>query len=189
MYTGVLPISIANGQIYILLGMEKYVPGWRDSNLWDAFGGKLDPGEDARTGAAREFYEESMGAIVYSVEQAKSLLHNKLRVDIGLGQGWMYLFPMSYDPEIQGVFNRSYSYFREFIKSTENNCGLTLVNGEINASEEGFFEKTTIDWWKIDDIDILYEDWVAKEKTTPIIRPYFLQNWLEIREAIVKYYR
>jgi hypothetical protein len=50
------------GTVYVLLGRERIIDGWSDgSNRWSAFSGKVIPGEDSESCAAREAFEESLG--------------------------------------------------------------------------------------------------------------------------------
>ncbi len=53
-----------DGAPVLLLGREKETLGWRQgSNKWSGFSGRVEPGEDACLGAAREFVEESLAAV------------------------------------------------------------------------------------------------------------------------------
>uniref|UniRef100_A0A6C0BLJ1 Nudix hydrolase domain-containing protein n=1 Tax=viral metagenome TaxID=1070528 RepID=A0A6C0BLJ1_9ZZZZ len=62
---GVLPYSKdARGNTWFLLGREKPNQSWGvDSGSWSEFGGSIHAGETAEEGAAREFFEETMGAV------------------------------------------------------------------------------------------------------------------------------
>lgn len=62
---GVLPYSKdQRGRTWFLLGREKPNANWGvDSGSWSEFGGSVDSGETAEEGAAREFFEETMGAV------------------------------------------------------------------------------------------------------------------------------
>jgi predicted NUDIX family NTP pyrophosphohydrolase len=61
---GVLVYSIYNGELLVLLGREREMPGWRQgSHKWSAFTGRVESHEDALQGAAREFIEESCACL------------------------------------------------------------------------------------------------------------------------------
>ena len=62
---GVLPYSKdADGRAWFLLGREKPNASWGiDSSSWSEFGGSLNDGETVEEGAAREFFEETMGSV------------------------------------------------------------------------------------------------------------------------------
>lgn len=69
--SGIVPISIApTGEIYVLLGKEQEDPTWQyGSNQWSSFGGRPNPDEDEYATAAREFFEESMATIPWTLHQ------------------------------------------------------------------------------------------------------------------------
>ncbi len=54
----------ARGNVWFLLGREKPNPHWGiDSCSWSEFGGSIDGQETVEEGAAREFFEETMGSV------------------------------------------------------------------------------------------------------------------------------
>lgn len=56
--------NLEENEFYLLLGKEKYTPGWRlGSNRWSGFSGKAEHAEKLFSIAAREFCEESLGAV------------------------------------------------------------------------------------------------------------------------------
>lgn len=73
---GVLPYSKdAQGNTWFLLGREKPNQSWGiDSGSWSEFGGSLMSGETPEEGAAREFFEESMGCMWH-----KDWMENELK--------------------------------------------------------------------------------------------------------------
>lgn len=62
---GVLPYSKdATGKTWFLLGRERPNENWGiDSSSWSEFGGSMDKNETPEEGAAREFFEETMGVV------------------------------------------------------------------------------------------------------------------------------
>ena len=65
---GILPYTIRNDKIYYLLGRD-----WRDEG-WSDFGGKVEDKDsnNVKKTAMREFYEETMGAVL----SEQQLIHN-----------------------------------------------------------------------------------------------------------------
>lgn len=74
---GVLPYSKdERGNAWFLLGREKPNSSWGiDSGSWSEFGGSMTDGESAEEGAAREFFEETMGCVFGH----KSWVENELK--------------------------------------------------------------------------------------------------------------
>ena len=72
---GVLPYSKdANGNVWFLLGREKPNAKWGiDSCSWSEFGGSILSTETPEQGAAREFYEETMGCVFHFEWMANEL--------------------------------------------------------------------------------------------------------------------
>ena len=55
----------SNGDVVLLLGKEREVPGWRHGSLkWCGFSGRAEEGETAIASASREFIEESCSAVM-----------------------------------------------------------------------------------------------------------------------------
>jgi hypothetical protein len=67
---GVLCISkTPAGEIVLLLGKEREVPGWKNGSLkWCGFSGRSEEGETALMSAAREFLEESCSAVALTAD-------------------------------------------------------------------------------------------------------------------------
>jgi len=61
----VLPLSVdaLTGTVYVLLGKERRVHGWADSETWSDFGGRYDLDADVEHAAAREFWEETCALV------------------------------------------------------------------------------------------------------------------------------
>lgn len=62
---GVLCFTKHAGQVFLVLGREQYVRGWKGSLRWSEFGGKSKSGEtgDPVQTAGREFFEETLGVL------------------------------------------------------------------------------------------------------------------------------
>ena len=53
---GVLPFTVTNnGEVYVLLGRERFVQSWRGRRRWSGFEGSRHPGETMDETAVREF--------------------------------------------------------------------------------------------------------------------------------------
>ena len=67
---GVLCVSkTPEGDIVLLLGKEREVPGWKNGSLkWCGFSGRSEEGETALMSAAREFLEESCSAVMLTAD-------------------------------------------------------------------------------------------------------------------------
>lgn len=55
----VIPFAVVGGDAYILLGKDRRVHRWADSEQWSDFGGKVRAGEVPFETAARELWEET----------------------------------------------------------------------------------------------------------------------------------
>jgi len=73
----VLPYSLdpSHNNIYFLLGAEKKMPRWVDSNKWSDFGGAPKNDEAEYETAGREFHEETCAAVKWSTNEGPGTLH------------------------------------------------------------------------------------------------------------------
>lgn len=60
---GILPFTILNGKLMLLLAQERQVMHWRGSQKWSGFEGGRKSEEDIITTASREFQEESLAIV------------------------------------------------------------------------------------------------------------------------------
>lgn len=82
---GIIPVAIhPDGNIYLLLGKERYVTHWRGSLKWSGFEGGRKLNENIERTAAREFIEESIGVVplcgcdhLKSLENVENILLQK----------------------------------------------------------------------------------------------------------------
>lgn len=64
MGAGIIPISKGpNGEVFLLLGRERWTSHWKGSCRWSGFEGGRKGGEDTISTAVREFSEESLGVV------------------------------------------------------------------------------------------------------------------------------
>jgi hypothetical protein len=137
-YTGVIPYAIHNGVKYYLIGKEHTHIGWEGSGKWSDFGG--DPeNEGPLNGAAREFYEETMGFFGNLTDIRKKLKGEKR---VSVPGGYTYLMKIKYDPHIPALFERVHRYFLQCARIHKYKKG----NMTIPSCPEGLFEKTDIKW-------------------------------------------
>lgn len=61
---GIIPVSVdANGDIFVMLGKERFIPHWKGSLKWSGFEGGRKGNESIEKTASREYFEESLGVI------------------------------------------------------------------------------------------------------------------------------
>lgn len=70
---GILPVSIFNNQVKILLGKERYINHWRGSLKWSGFEGGRKVSETINDTACREFIEESLSALELTNESENTI--------------------------------------------------------------------------------------------------------------------
>lgn len=73
----VLPYSIdsSHNNVYFLLGAERKMPRWQDSNKWSDFGGAPKHNEVDYETAGREFHEETCACVKWSENESPDTLH------------------------------------------------------------------------------------------------------------------
>lgn len=143
-YVGVLPYAHHQGTRYYLLGKEHLETGWDGSGKWSDFGG--DPeGEEPYIGAAREFYEETMG-FFGNLEELKLLVRNGIRVQVG--GGYTFLVEIPFDPNVSILFERVHRYFLQCASMHKQKKGYMFIP----SCPSGMYEKTDIRWIKEADL-------------------------------------
>lgn len=137
-YAGVLPYAVHNGTRYYLIGKEHSQKGWDGSKKWSDFGG--DPEDETPLkGAAREFYEETMGFFGTLTEIVELL---KKGERIAVPGGYTYLIKIKYDPLLPALFQRVHRYFLQCASMHKYKSGYM----SIPSCPSGLFEKTDIKW-------------------------------------------
>lgn len=174
-YVGVLPFAFYKNKLYLGLGQEKIRKGWKGSGLWSDFGGGLESSESRKQGAAREFFEESMGLFVGGPEEAYNKLSEKLSIS---GKGYtIYLLEVKFNSEASKLFRNFYKYMLNFGKSDVRVCELRVRGDQINLRKPGYFEKTRFEWFTIEQVDSL-----------KIFRPEFSKTWPKLKAKLLELY-
>jgi hypothetical protein len=165
-YVGVLPYATKNGKRYYLIGKEHKQTGWDGSGKWSDFGG--DPEDETPlVGAAREFYEETMGFFGNMTDIVKNLQNSKR---VSVPGGYTYLLKIKFDPQLPLLFERVHRYFLQCAKMHRRKVGYM----GIPSCPEGLFEKTDILWVSETDLK------KAVTTKSDIFRSQFLHSLLTI---------
>lgn len=150
----------ANGHTWFLLGREKPNVNWGiDSGSWSEFGGSLDPGESPEEGAAREFFEESMGTIFGSrqwmeneLKQGRYLLVMDSKTPSGKGyRTFVKYLPLADYPKRFARF-RTLAKKQPEIFSALAPPGLFHTagsRGQLGAVKHTCTEKTCMAWFSV----------------------------------------
>lgn len=163
---GVLPYAIKGKEVYLLLGKEREVDGWWDSNKYADFGGGIEKNESSKQCAIRECYEESMGILGSSAEIKAKL--EKTRVEPLYDESncsMTYFMKIPFDKTIETTFKNVYEYFKKcsYIKG-----GTHVLPG----CEHGFFEKSRVKWFSLKELKQKLSNELYKKQ----FRKYFISN-------------
>lgn len=75
---GILPLArTSTGEFYVLLGRERFLPGWKGSCRWSGFEGSRKEKEAILTTAVREFSEESLEVLFPVPKEVERILTQK----------------------------------------------------------------------------------------------------------------
>lgn len=151
-YAGVLPWARVpdTGEIVVLLGQERFEPGWRDGGRWSDFGGGTEPAvdRDRIEAAAREAYEETMGMLGSRAEIEAAL---RAAAEAGrLGEARspkgasVFLWEVPYDATLPRQFARVRAYALE-AATAHDKTGTTGVRACATPAK-GYYEKRAIEW-------------------------------------------
>lgn len=139
---GIIPYSRnENGKIVFLFGKEIF-------GKWSPFAGRVEPGEDLKIAAAREFVEEIMG-FFSEIEIVNRIVDkNKLVIGTKTSISHLYLIPVSYDPNLPNYFINITNFFLRCTGGKKNEWGIPILDG----CQDGYFEKSEIDWFTLEEI-------------------------------------
>lgn len=132
-YAGILIYTVIDNKYLFLLGKEST---GRDTGLWSDFGGKIEPGETVKQAAVRECYEETMG-LLGTRENLDSYIADQQPYHTFTGGHWFFLsldYTWVENKSLIELFSRFYNY------------GYSLTQ------KEGYFEKSAISWFTLDEI-------------------------------------
>nr|UMO78204.1 hypothetical protein [Pandoravirus belohorizontensis] len=140
-----------NGRdVVVLLGQERYEPGWRDSGRWSDFGGGIERATDCDevAAAAREAYEETMG-MLGSRDEIEAALRGAAAagrlVEARSPKGAVvFLWEVPYDATLPTQFAHVYAYAQEAAAAAEGRQARRA--GEAFAAPKGYYEKTNVAW-------------------------------------------
>jgi|TARA_E500000178_G_scaffold347814_1_gene401791 hypothetical protein len=75
---GIIPIAqSSNGEFFLLLGRERFLPQWKGSCRWSGFEGSRKINESLKDTAVREFTEESLGVVFEKISDIENIINNK----------------------------------------------------------------------------------------------------------------
>ena len=75
---GIIPVARApTGEVFLLLGRERFLPQWKGSCRWSGFEGSRKSNEPLPETAVREFTEESLGVVFSSEDVVRSIVRDK----------------------------------------------------------------------------------------------------------------
>jgi hypothetical protein len=137
-YAGVLPYYFHKGQLYIILGREKYEANWDGSEKYSDFGGgpEEEDQKDPKRTAARECYQESMGIFGTADEIYKKLKDPVEIVQGGKVVGYTYLLHLVDGYNRAKIFNTVYDYVKK--------CKMTCPEGWMEKTWTVVFSKNDL---------------------------------------------
>lgn len=160
---GVLPYSKdSEGNTWFLLGREKPNQNWGiDSGSWSEFGGSILSSETPEEGAAREFFEETMGCMWHKAWMENELKNGRylLAMDSKTPSGKGYRSFVKYVPflDYPGRFARYKMLAKkqpEMFQRMVPNCFTPSVGGErvlqTPTMLQTCVEKTSMGWFSVD---------------------------------------
>jgi hypothetical protein len=132
MGAGVLPVALAQGQLYFLFGEEF------DEHKWIDFGGGSQPGESLLQNAVREGCEELNG-FFGSANEFKQLIKTHLLMKLALETYTTFLVQVPYDPNLPFYFNNHHKFIKTHLPHL--------------VGKNGLFEKRQIKWMTLAEIE------------------------------------
>jgi hypothetical protein len=140
----ILPITIHNGELLFLFGkendMENSAPGWSD------FGGAVESNESIYKAALREGSEELTGFLGTDKDLAKLIKKNGGFYKLKHNTYHIHIFFMDYDENLPYYYNKNHHFI------------WNRITDHKMLSDTRIFEKIEIDWFSIDDLKNLREE-------------------------------
>lgn len=143
MGAGVLPVTILEGEPFLLFSRESRGSKRRDAGYYSSFGGSTEHGESKLTTASREFAEESSGMLTPSgteasmetkIKEAKKMIQENCVAIISTNCYTEYIVEIPYDHTLIQKFRLYYEKIK--LQSPE----LLRI--------DGMFEKDRLQWVK-----------------------------------------
>lgn len=164
---GILPYQIDDGKVYFLLGKDASTGTWSD------FGGKceLKDNHDIKQTAVREFFEESLNAVI-DMKTATSILQDEKNYVLVTSQTlsrapyYMFILRMPMLPDTsRDRFRRTMQYLSHVAKDV-------------------YIEKSDIRWVSLDTIVYCLEDIKHELELGWPLRKVFRKTLLDHRKAL-----
>ncbi len=153
---GILPVAIDKGKLYFLFGKEyKYA----DIEGWSDFGGSKEKNETKFETAIREGYEETNG-FFGSKHNLQKNIEKFLLLEIKSKTYSCFLYKIKYDTNLVKYYNRNYKFINKH-------------NTKFVKDHNGYYEKSSIKWFTIEDIcenRQLFRKWYNKTIIPKIIK-------------------
>jgi hypothetical protein len=145
----------AAGNVWFLLGREKPNPHWGvDSCSWSEFGGSLDGKESVEEGAAREFFEETMGSVFSAAWMEDELKRGRYtfamdsRTPYGRGyRSFVKYIPFADYPTKFAKFKIMAKKFPQHLQQLSPECfrdGTTLIPSCMEKTSMWWFNETQL---------------------------------------------
>ena len=154
---GILPITLDNnGDLLYLFGKEYKVS---DTEGWSDFGGSKEKNETKFETAIREGYEETNG-FFGSQYNLKKNVKKFFVLEIKSKSYSSFLYKIKYEPNMVKYYNRNFKFIQKH-------------NTHFVKDPNGFYEKSHIKWFSIEDIKDnrhLFRKWYNKTIISKIIK-------------------
>jgi len=169
---GVLPYSKdSNGNTWFLLGREKPNPNWGiDSGSWSEFGGSISNKETPESGAAREFFEETMGCVFGHKDWMENELYcgrYLLAMDSKTPSGKGYRSFLKYVPFVD--YPAKFAQFKTLSKKQPDL--LRQISTECFGKDGNVLptctEKTSMGWFSVEQMKLAVEKYKRVRKNHP----------------------
>lgn len=148
MGAGVLPVSIYKGDLYFLLGRERY------NHLWCDFGGTPNKGERPFATALREGEEELNGFLGISKDFKREVETNMI-LSICCNNYTTYIFKTVYDANLPYYFKNTNKFIEKHLAQ------------KIDNRHNGLFEKNEIKWFRVSEL--------RRPEIRKAIRPHYIE--------------
>ena len=129
---GILTVAYHNKKVYFLLSRETVDVKFKDSGKWSDFGGKREKGEDLKTTAIREGFEESDG-IFGNQKDIEYLINNSLIKKLRVNHYTTHIIQVPYVKDLPQVFRKNY-------------LNVLKTNKKKVLESNGLYEKDMLRW-------------------------------------------